>query len=309
MLIGATVHIGESRVVPINAAFFYAFPQAKKTGGEGKQGREDMKNESRQTLSVEFDSSLLEGFEVSVKRHDCPAAGAHTGFAAEKSGETYTGERRDLARLLGKEDWVSAFFALHGLATDGAAETVKAGDYIRVPVKVPASRVGGLEFKSLDIESAELVVAQSAPDRIIFNFEEVLFFSAVNAKNTNEGGLKNSALFEYLNTMFLDALHPVREILAENRDGCRVTLPTLYEVFGDGSEGKDVNWEETLRQLEYFKRVKNRIRVKDDDTIWWWLGTPAASSTYFVFVNSFGNVNYTSASSTGGGVAPAICVI
>jgi hypothetical protein len=269
-----------------------------------------MENESRQTLTIEFHGGLPEGFEVSVKRHDCPAAGVHTGVIEEKSRETYTGERRDLARLLGCEDWTSTFFALHGLAKNGAAKTAKAGDYIRVPVKVPASRVGGLEFKSLDIESAELVVAQSAPDRIIFNFEEVLFFSAVNAKNTNEGGFKKSSLFEYLNTMFLDALHPVREILAKNRDGCRVTLPSVCEVFGDIGEGNDVNWEETPRQLEYFKRVKNRIRIKDDDTKWWWLGTPAAaSSTYFVIVNYNGSVTDYTASHTGGGVAPAICVI
>jgi hypothetical protein len=312
---------GESRKASLYLAFFIPSPQAE-NGRRRKEGKKDMENESRQTLAIEFHGNLPEGFEVSVKREresgtgafmntlpHCPATGVYTGAIAEKYGETYTGDRRDLAQLLGREDWTSTFFALHGLAKNGAAETVKAGDYIRIPVKAAAGCAGSLVFEVLDIENAELVVAQTAPDRIILNFEEVLFFSAVNAKNTNEGGFKNSALFEYLNTLFLDALDPVREILAKNRDGCRVTLPTLYEVFGDGSEGKDVNWEEAPRQLEYFKRIKNRIRIKDNDTERWWLGTPfAASMTHFCYVNSGGSANDHYASNTFG-VAPAICII
>ena len=218
-------------------------------------------------------------------------------------GEIYTGERRNLTTLLGCKDWISTLRAI-----PDRNWMVKAGDYIRLPVKTGAAKYGELKFSPLDIEEADLVVIQSTPDKIILNFEEVLFHSAVNSENTNKGGFTNSALSYYLNANFIETFSPVEKILAKNKNGDRVTLPSLYEVTGDDDYGDDVNWEDEPRQLEYFKKIKNRIRVKDNDTQWWWLST-AAYETTFCGVYVSGSASYGSASTATGGVAPAICII
>ena len=219
----------------------------------------------------------------------------------------YAGERRNLTDLLGCKDWVSTFFAISD-AIKHKPSLIKPGDYFLLPIKANAGRFDGLEFSALDISETELVVVQVYRGKIVLNFEEVLFCSAVNAKNTNNGGFKESALAKYLNCQFLSALDPVKEILIENKDGQRVTLPTFYEVFGGNDYGDDVNWDNDPRQLEYFKKIKNRIRTKDNDTWWSWLSTPASSSS-FAYVSGYGYATGSTASSTDGGVAPAICII
>jgi hypothetical protein len=220
----------------------------------------------------------------------------------------YTGERRNLTVLLGCRDWAATFFALQNLAKEGTADAIKAGDYFNLPIKAESGRHGGIGFKALDIAETELVVTQARKDRIILNFEDALFFSAVNAKDANNGGFKGSALSKYLNAEFLDALSPVKEVLLSNVDGGKVSLPTLYEVAGDDEFGTSANWEEEPHQLEYFKRIKNRIRTSGNNTRWWWLST-AAHATDFAYVNYYGSAHYYNASAASGGVAPAICVI
>ena len=223
-----------------------------------------------------------------------------------QAGRVYTGERRNLTILLDCKNWIDTFHYLNRFRV--VDELLKQGDYIRLPIKANAGSFGGLEFAALDIPETELVVTDVTPNKINLNFEEALFFSAVNEKNTNKGGLKESALGKYLNTQFLDALDPVKECLAKNKDGLKVTLPTLYEVAADDDFGKDMNWEDEPRQLEYFKKIKNRIRTYDNDTKWWWLYN-AANASGFASVNNYGYANLNYASITSGGVAPAICII
>ncbi|GHV93320.1 hypothetical protein AGMMS50268_38230 [Spirochaetia bacterium] len=221
--------------------------------------------------------------------------------------EPYTGERRDLKALFHCDDWISSFRALQGNIRD-----IKPGDFIRFPVKVSDARFGDMKFEALDLVNTEAVVVQVSKDKVIFNFEEVLFYSAINSERTSEGGFSKSVLSAYLNEKFIDALSPVADILAPNKDGQKITLPTQYEVFGkeeyDGS-GNAVNWEDEPRQFEYFKNIKNRIRAKDNDTKWWWLSTPhAAFSTYFCYVGSYGIAHGGHASNGAGGVSPAFCI-
>jgi hypothetical protein len=221
------------------------------------------------------------------------------------------GERCNLSELLGCTDWVSTAHAIRAVARGEIVGIIKPGDYFRIPVKANAGSFGGLDFEALGIPETELTVVHTTTDgKIIFNFEEVLFCSAVNAKNISEDGFKKSALCKYLNIQFLDALDPIRDVLTKNRDGNLVTLLTLFEVFGDNEDDDErgyCNWEEEPRQLEYFKKIKNRIRVKDNNTHWWWLST-AASATLFADVSSGGYANDNDASGANGGVAPAICI-
>jgi hypothetical protein len=224
--------------------------------------------------------------------------------------EVFPGERRDLKVLMGCRDWVSTALAISAAARRGEGSIFKPGDYFRLPIKVKSGSFDGLEFESLDIPETELVFVQATRDgKIIFNFEEILFYSAINAKSTNKGGFKESALCKYLNNNFLEALDRIRGVLQKNKDGNMVTLPTLFEVCGSDcdNENVDCNWEEEPRQLEYFKNIKNRIRVKDNDTHWWWLSTASAAPD-FAGVGSYGYADSYGASDTDGGVAPAICI-
>jgi hypothetical protein len=71
-----------------------------------------------------------------------------------------------------------------------------------------------------------------------------------------------------------------------------------------------MNWLDSPRQLDYFKSIKNRIKVKDNDTKWWWTSTPyPSSSTHFCNVSLIGAAINNAASNMDGGVAPAICII
>jgi hypothetical protein len=227
-----------------------------------------------------------------------------------KIGEAYSGERRDLKELLGCEDWVSTARAIAAVARQGNGGLIRPGDYFRLPIKAEGGSFGDLDFEALYVPDAELVVAQTTLDgKVIFNFEEVLFYSAINPHSTNEGGFKESALSKYLNGPFLAALDPIRGVLRENRHGSLVTLPALFEVFGIDSDDENIecNWEEEARQLEYFKKIKNRIRVKSNNTCWWWLSA-AANSTHFARVDYSGGAGSANASNTSGGVAPAVCI-
>jgi hypothetical protein len=229
-----------------------------------------------------------------------------------KIGETYTGERRDLKELLECKDWVSTALMISSIARQGNGGLFRPGDYFRLPIKADAGTFGGLKFEALNIPEAELVVVQAALDgKIIFNFEEILFYSAITPNLGSVDWFKESALCKYLNIRFLDTLDPIRGVLQKNRDGNLVTLPTLFEVFGNDDTG-GCNWEEEPRQLEYFKKIKNRIRVKDNDTHWCWLSTADGITlngiTSFAAVESNGDAGNFEATSVYGGVAPAVCI-
>jgi hypothetical protein len=282
-----------------------------------------MVRETLRKKAIELADALLGDIESSVRRGVAVfgvgdflnsvlpsfiGIGANTNIAP-KIGETYTGERRDLKELLGCKDWVSTALAITVIARQGNGGLIKPGDYFRLPIKANAGSFGGLKFEALDIPETELVVVQTTLDgKIILNFEEILFFSAINNRPTNEGGFKESALCKYLNTQFLDALDPIRDILQKNKDGNLIALPTAHEVFGDNDDSDAVNWDDEPRQHEYFKKIKNRIKTKNNDAVWWWLSTPnAGNGARFCYVNSGGNADYNYASTTYG-CSPCFCL-
>ncbi|MDR1837561.1 MAG: DUF6273 domain-containing protein [Treponema sp.] len=226
---------------------------------------------------------------------------------------SYTGERRDLVKLLGCFDWADALVAIYEITHYSGQKLpeIKPGDYITMPVRVDAAKIDGLVFKGLDIAKTEAVVIDVNKDGIVFQFDDVLFLNAVNRKDTNEGGFANSTLGKYLNKNFISVFpEKVQGILQYNsRDNLRITLPTLFEVFGDRDD-KTMNWSKNPYQFDYFKKRKNRIKTHENDTQWWWLSSPnAAHAASFCYVHYYGHAyNGGGASEVSGGVAPAFCV-
>jgi hypothetical protein len=218
----------------------------------------------------------------------------------------YQGEHRDLLVLTQSDNWVIAIQKIHRRGPYNPF-MVKVGDYINIPVTVPEYEINGMQFEKLDI-MAEAVVADVIDGKVIFQFEKALFSSAINKSETTAGGFPASNLSIYLNEVFITIFNRVKEYMMLNNYGKLITLPTKYEVFGAGKVG-DVNWTKEPVQLEYFKDVKNRIRVKDNDTVWWWLSSVfAGSAAAFCNSDSGGAASHYSASSVGG-CAPAFCVV
>jgi hypothetical protein len=226
--------------------------------------------------------------------------------------QAYAGERRDLEMLFGVNTWKDALKTAKLGIKRGQRHVVRAGDYVRMPLKVSEVEIDGVEFGEIDIDSTELTVVHVTDENIFINFEDVIQFAAMNAKSTNAGGFKATTMAKYLNGHFFkeSGLSDLADILVDTDDGFKITLLSKNEIFGDGGESDGYNWTDLCNvPFDYFQRYKNRIKVFEDDTKWYWLKDPSASnSTYFVYVGSTGGVGTGNASYTDGGVSPAFCI-
>jgi hypothetical protein len=235
------------------------------------------------------------------------------GDFVKSAGDGYTGEIRDIGLLLNNKDqpWTKSIADISAIADQGNAKKVfKPGDYLIIPVSVPEDNiVDGVKFSAIEDGTVKIVVTAVYADKVIFNFENVLFHAAMNNENTNRGGFDKTALCRYLNGYFFKCVFSdIEDYLLANKDGWKISLPTLFEVFGEGE--KEVNWGEVSRH-PYFYKCTNRIKVDNNDptdTNWWWTST-ASDTTNFCGVGSGGNaIGHGLASTADGGAAPAFCV-
>jgi hypothetical protein len=224
------------------------------------------------------------------------------------------GEISDICRMLSASDWRHAFNLVQEAICAGM--TFNSGDFINVSFDVPAALIKGVKFDARHIEGKVIVIV-SKDDRVLFNFDEIIFRSPINEKDRNEGGFHASALAEYLNTVFLDAFG-VRKVLQtcngtwEEGKEHKISLPTAFEIFGD-----EEYWEptsdffDTPEQLEHYKYIKNRIKVFENDTCSFWTSSKWASSAAAFCYCSYGGYSGSgsgSGVSAVGGVAPGFCV-
>jgi hypothetical protein len=243
--------------------------------------------------------------EINEALADC-AKGSATGFSfvPHDPASSYAYSPRDLAVYFNMS-WAQAIEEVYNLAKHNKAkEHIREGDCVFIPIKVPEASYDGVEYEAVDLESVKMVVVYVTENKVVFQAEDVLFDSAMNRDNTNKGGFKETALAKYLNGEFLESLGSISDYLKESKDGLKISLPTNYEVFGEGDP--EYNWGGDSR-FDYFSKRKNRIKVdQDDDTRWWWLST-ADLATSFCSVGSLGYAYYTGASIVSG-VSPAFCV-
>jgi len=242
--------------------------------------------------------------------------GKRTDKPCEKQSENqiekpirFPKENFNIMRLLGTNDWHYHIAKIQNLAKSEKTELFEIGDYTLVSFEVPAAEHNGVKFPALKIENAKVVIVEKTSNRVIFNFDEIIFKAAINAKDTNKGGISESALSSYLNNEVLEAMG-VKEFLVSANNGTKITLPTAYELFGETEywESKS-NFFEEPRQFDYFKNEKNRVKTFEDETHWYWTSSPcAASSAGFDSVYADGDVSNNDNASSVGGVAPAFCV-
>ena len=218
------------------------------------------------------------------------------------------GETCDLVRYLGASDWRHALSLTQEVIRAGNTAALNVGDFIRVSFCVPEASHKDVNFKNLNVTDAKVQIVHISPNKIIFNFDGIIFLSAINAKNKNDGGFKESALAEYLNNEFLAAMD-ISYLLLENNNEQDISLPTAFELFGDEEYwAPESNYFDEPRQIDFFKNIKNRIKVWEGDTHWHWTSSArASSSSNFCHVNINGNSNHDDANSVGG-VAPVFCV-
>ena len=248
-------------------------------------------------LKVVFGSP---GQDETTLYNTLPAPSLHVEKAKRCPGETF-----DLSRVLGTSDWRHTLGLVQKSLRAGLP-IIDVGDFVRVSFEVPAAEYQGVKFPKLTIKDAMVRIVDITDGIAVFNFEEILFESAINATDTNYGGFMDSALSHYLNTEFNDAMG-ISDLLTTNHDGMNYSLLTAQELFGKSEywEGK-TNWNNG-EQIPCFESEKNRVKDFEKETRWYWTSASASSAANFCSCHSSGDSGYHSASAVGG-VAPAFCV-
>ncbi len=167
-------------------------------------------------------------------------------------------------------------------------------------------------------EQHEIVATQDECGKWHFIFRNCLSQTAkMNDTWTNKGGWAACKMRAYLNAVVFGLLpDDLQAVIVPTKvvqivDGKRVEtmdklwLPSESQIFGKmvwaGEEPEDT-------QLAYFKNARNRVKLRDGDTAWYWERSAAAgNSNNFCSVNSDGYAYGGNASSTAG-VSPGFTI-
>lgn len=172
-----------------------------------------------------------------------------------------------------------------------ADKYISTGDQILIPsLHIPETNCEGEVFKEIDLKDVVVTAVHVEPRRVVFNFDDILFRHDIDEEESGKP-FEETPLGVYLAKHFAEAINRYTGDVS-------VSLLSYDNVFN--GESKDF--------MPYFKPIKNRIKVLADenDTWYWWLGTPSSSSAaYFCGVSYAGNSGDYFASNSDGGVAPA----
>ena len=223
-------------------------------------------------------------------------------------------ENCDLVRYLGASDWRHALGLVQEIIRERKDENIlNIGDFMHVSFDVPAADYLGLSFKELVIKDAKVQIVEIMNNKVIFNFDEIIFRSAINSHDSGNGSFSDSALAEYLGNEFYEAMD-ISAYTFASKDGNFITLLTAFELFGQSEYWeKETNWdaldkEVYMQQMAYFQNEKNRVKVYKNETSWYWTSSPRASvASHFCLVSGNGSSGNHAASEVRG-VAPAFCV-
>lgn len=171
----------------------------------------------------------------------------------------------------------------------GAREQ-RIGDKIYIPsLDVDECEIDGEHFDALHLKDVPAIFIHNKNGKT-FSFENILFQHCIDANKSGKA-FEETPLGKYLSGPFADAL---KETFGDSLK--EVSLLSKDNVFNQESDA----------YMPYFRDEAHRIKAFENETWWWWLKTPLASSaTSFCGVNGDGNSDYGDASGSGGGVAPA----
>lgn len=143
-------------------------------------------------------------------------------------------------------------------------------------------------------------------NEVLFAFKDILSKEApMNEDWTNEGGYEASDMAKYLDTEIFDLLPDDLQAVIKERRGHKLWLFSRREVFGE--DGRYICPEDDVH-IPYYQDSKNRVKLRDGESDWWWLASPyAADATSFCRVNYYGYSNFSGASISLG-VAPGFCI-
>lgn len=175
-----------------------------------------------------------------------------------------------------------------------AANSLEADRYVKIGdrfyIKKFTVKATG-SFEEINLENVPVIAVDVHKDRVLFNFENILFKHCIDDDYEEGSDFEKTELGVYLKDTFRNAL--VNSIGIDVKDCSLLTKEQVFE------------------NLDYFKPIKNRIKVlsDDNDTWYWWLKTPYASnSAFFCVVTGGGISDGSSAGYCNGGVAPAFLI-
>lgn len=155
----------------------------------------------------------------------------------------------------------------------------------------------------IDVASINLY----AEREVIFVFRDAVARHTMNEDYTNHGGFPSSGMNAWLNSDFFDLLpDDLQEVITPRHIeqtidneifmcDSRLWLPSVMEIGGEEYRQHGTDKEEL--QFDIFKLKKERVKVCDGDTCWWWLRSPYTSnSSGFLDINGYGRLYYIGAS-------------
>ena len=252
----------------------------------------------------------------------------------EATANTGSTEGRNLLTVLGVTTVAEAMEVLHERCNgEGVADFsgLMIGDYL----DLPSLTVDGTTYTwNATYQNLRIVISgfnhyihcgdtENTKNHILWTFKNVVLQRQMNSSDTNTGGYNASAMKTYLDGVFAlglgsalgssDYLYTISRAISKkgSTEWVRNTvfLPTEVEVFGVATYGDDQNaWNTNIQYPIYRDSSYYRCKKYNGSRAWWWEATPLASnSTYFCGVSTGGSGNVSSASNSGGGVAPAFC--
>ena len=149
--------------------------------------------------------------------------------------------------------------------------------------------------------------AQKITDKgTLFLFDDCVAEQPMNKKYTNKGGYEKSDLCKWINDVLLAAFpEDLRNRISD------LSIPTYGQMFGHDNWYNDVMEPDNDEQLSFMKKRKNRIADFNDDYEWYWLKNATkkeVSSSYFAYVNYYGNA-ITNSASYSLGVRPVFLLV
>jgi len=266
---------------------------------------------SQEELSKENAESHLPVEVISLMLSSSNSKKPENGKVSEQRNP---GEIFDLVRYLGASDWRHAIKLVHDAIQAGNIGIFNVGDFIMVTFDVPNGSYKGVNFKKLKIQDTKVhivdIINNEKTKGVVFNFDDILFKSAINETDKNEDSFSASGLCEYLNDKFLSAID-ISNYLHPSNDEKKITLLSAFELFGKSEYWDEITSfgdKEKPHQFDYFKSERNKVKDFEKETHWYWTSSPSSiSAARFCYVYTNGVASSIDASAVGG-CAPAFCV-